>query len=687
MQDVSGLPVPDPITAISQDMKTLIKKIQELRYLDIEDSKIVLPKICVVGDQSTGKSSLIEGMSDIKVPRSAGTCTRCPMEINLSECNRDESWSCKIYLCIKYSYHPGVKIPKEVQSLGPWIEQDRDEIPFITITDKNMVQEALKWAQLAVLNPRKPWPEYVPGQNEGTDDNAYNVKFSPNIIRVDISAPGFPNLSFYDLPGVITQTEDDGDGYMVLLVRKLVKNYISQENCIVILTHTMTDDATNSSAAGIIRGIKGAKKRTLGVLTKPDRIQEGESYDQWRDILDGQKFSLGHGYYVVKNNPNPIVGHSQARREEDAFFDSPPWSSELSDYRGRFGTRRLQTALSHLLLEQIQGCLPRVIAQIDEKAAEINAELQTLPNPPCENMQFILSSKLAELREGIKRHIDGGSEMYPLQRIWRHICQDFKRALVSTRPAVNIMADSDQVSYKVDSDCEVISQTLKRKSPGDGPDRASAAIKRDPDSPPYYSNRFEKYRGPAKVFTWEEIRDIHESTYRAGLPDQTDPRAIESLNKRCVEHWNGPMEVFLGASHKSVRDTLMGLLRVIFQEYHQTSLYRELRDIVHRYLKQLQDEHSQYTAEIFKTEHSKPFTMANDALETYENEAYRILLEERHRARAVRYLDLEGQCPHGDPRREKEIKKVTAEHLGTDQFAREVKTMAVSPSSPVPAMN
>jgi len=40
----------------------------------VEDLDLPHPKIVVVGDQSTGKSSLIEGMSEIKVLRSAGTC-------------------------------------------------------------------------------------------------------------------------------------------------------------------------------------------------------------------------------------------------------------------------------------------------------------------------------------------------------------------------------------------------------------------------------------------------------------------------------------------------------------------------------------------------------------------------------------------------------------------------------------
>ena len=37
---------------------------------------IDIPQIAVIGQQSAGKSSLIEAISGITLPRSAGTCTR-----------------------------------------------------------------------------------------------------------------------------------------------------------------------------------------------------------------------------------------------------------------------------------------------------------------------------------------------------------------------------------------------------------------------------------------------------------------------------------------------------------------------------------------------------------------------------------------------------------------------------------
>lgn len=663
-------------------MQSLVKKIQELRHLGIEDSNIALPKICVVGDQSTGKSSLIEGISDIKLPRSAGTCTRCPMEINLSESGPGTSWTCRVSLTRKYMYDSARRVPRNnKRSLGPWANVEPEDEHFITLTDKAEVQNAIKWAQLAILNPTRPSSDYVPGQNEGTDPIFQYVKFSPNIVRLDISGPDFPNLSFYDLPGVISLTEFDEEIYLVHLVENLVREYISHENCIVLLTQTMTDDATNSRAAKIIRDVKGAKARTLGVLTKPDRIQTGESYLQWREILNGDKFSLGHGYFVVKNDPDPLIEHSQAREEEAEFFSSSPWSTELFDYHERFGTRRLQEALSTLLLEQILGCLPRIISQIDEKASTIDAELLTLPNPPSENVQYILSSTLSQLKDDIRSHIDGGSAKYPLRKLWHHIAKDFKLCLNRTKPTVIITSDSDKFEFKedsgTDSDCQVTSvqRIVKHKAPETPVTHVK--IKREPGTSGYDTNHFDEFIGPAKKFTWEEIREINEDSYRVGLPQQTDPRAIEHMNQISVKHWHGPMNAFLKATHKLVQDMLMRQLEKVFHQYHQTGLYEELKKIIRSYLYNLREDHFRQAMETFDIEWNKPFTMASSTLEHATNEAYQLLKASRHGIRAKYYLDRDGRFPAGDPRREVEMRKLGEAELGPDPFTQEVKMMAV----------
>lgn len=46
-------------------MKGLIQGARNLRKLGIEELGLPLPKLIVVGDQSTGKSSLIEGIRSV----------------------------------------------------------------------------------------------------------------------------------------------------------------------------------------------------------------------------------------------------------------------------------------------------------------------------------------------------------------------------------------------------------------------------------------------------------------------------------------------------------------------------------------------------------------------------------------------------------------------------------------------
>ncbi|KAL3464034.1 P-loop containing nucleoside triphosphate hydrolase protein [Aspergillus heterothallicus] len=674
----------DPISNLAQNMTALVRKIQDLRHIGIEDSHITLPKICVVGDQSTGKSSLIEGMSDIKVPRSAGTCTRCPMEINLSDSEPDQTWTCRAYLSRKYMFDGSSKIrkPKKSEPLGPWVPQDQEDELFTTISDKGQIEEVIKWAQLAILNPGRPSANYVPGENGDIDPSHCQVKFSPNIVRLDISAPGFPSLSFYDLPGVINQAEFDEERYLVNLVENLVKYYICQENCIVLLTQTMTDDVMNSSAARIVRDARGAKDRTLGVLTKPDRVQIGESYAQWIEILEGNKFGLGHGYYVVRNNPDPSVEHFVARREEDEFFRTAPWSTDLNLYQDRFGTRNLQSALSSLLFQQIQGCLPVIITKINEKAARIDNELSTLPAPPSANVPYILCGKLHTLKDRIRCQIEGGFREYPLQKVWTNIAEDFKRSLAITRPTVRLLSDLDKEyicnSRIEDSECELteIHQTPKKlKVDGDEIGSRSRPIKKPTG---YYTVHFDRFTSSAREFSWEEIRDINKESASAGIPQQINPKAIDFMNRLSVEHWREPMMVFIEASHRLVKETLLHELKEVFVQYLQTELYRELRRIIETYLKKLRAEHIAHVEEIYSIEHQRPFTMARSALDKETNAASDLFVRRRFETRANHFLDLQQKYPRGDPRRANEIKKLGVDELGVDIFTLEVKMMATT---------
>jgi hypothetical protein len=73
-------------------------------------------------------------------------------------------------------------------------------IPFSTLYEKRDLEGTIRMAQLATLNPGRDPRIYADGNV--TAHTPTQVPFSPNIISLEIVAPGLPNLSFYDLPGM-----------------------------------------------------------------------------------------------------------------------------------------------------------------------------------------------------------------------------------------------------------------------------------------------------------------------------------------------------------------------------------------------------------------------------------------------------------------------------------------------------
>ena len=59
--------------------KKWVIQLEEIRKTCGSDVKLDLPQIVVIGDQSSGKSSLLSSLFDIPFPENTGTTTRCPI--------------------------------------------------------------------------------------------------------------------------------------------------------------------------------------------------------------------------------------------------------------------------------------------------------------------------------------------------------------------------------------------------------------------------------------------------------------------------------------------------------------------------------------------------------------------------------------------------------------------------------
>lgn len=190
--------------------RELMEMMADLRSMGA-DAFIALPSVVVIGGQSAGKSSLVEAVSGINVPRDSGTCTRCPMECNMS--SHATSWSCTITLRIGFDSN-GLDLQKPLN------------VPFGgTITDRSEFEVWLRRAQAAILNPNVPSATFHAKTVEELRNIKNTLKFSRNVVCVSIEDPDATDLSFYDLPGLIQNEEAE----TVALVKSLAEHYIEKK--------------------------------------------------------------------------------------------------------------------------------------------------------------------------------------------------------------------------------------------------------------------------------------------------------------------------------------------------------------------------------------------------------------------------------------------------------------------------
>ncbi|EJC99984.1 uncharacterized protein FOMMEDRAFT_170072 [Fomitiporia mediterranea MF3/22] len=349
---------------------------QKLRDLGAQ-AFLDVPRIAVIGGQSAGKSSLVEAVSGIRVPRDAGTCTRCPMEVNLI--NSPGAWSCYITLRIEYAIS-GARLPQVLRiPFGPCLSNVDD------------VELALRRAQTAVLNhPKMDSDTFLLKSREDLEyyrtPNAFKagtLKFSRNVVVVDIFDASCANLSFVDLPGLIQNDEPE----VVQLVEDLVSSYI-QGHCLILVTIPMSDDMENQRAMRLALEADQNKSRTIGVLTKPDTLTSGatSARNKWKDMLDGSNKSDNHtlakGYYCVRLSDDAERAENPSREERNAiestfFSTTSPWDTVRD--RSRFGITHLVNDLSRLLTGLLDDMLPTLRKQSQEQLDEARAALQKLP--------------------------------------------------------------------------------------------------------------------------------------------------------------------------------------------------------------------------------------------------------------------------------------------------------------------
>ena len=679
-----------------------------------------MPKIVAVGDQSAGKSSLIEGISEIRVPRESGICTRCPLQIKTTADKRANAvWKCTVSLVKKYDYIGSGSVSGtdlETCAAGPfypWVEKsEATTVTFAEVEDKEQLEHIIRCAQIATLNPRKD-PRLLVDRD--ISDLAIEVEFSPNLIVLSITGPGLPSLTFFDLPGLISNAQNDEDRYNLKLIKNLMRMYVKQDNTIVLTAIPMDQEIETSTASGLLRKDNVAN-RCVGVLTKPDRYTAPDRVAHWNEVLSGKSYKFGYGYYVARQPSSQEIAmgitHAQAREAESAFFESEQWKSRFHGFNERLGTRKLQIALSEMLSRLILKCLPGIVSQVESKRIQIDAQLAKLPEPPANSIQEVITVLMSFERK-VSQFLNDDIHHHALWRGWLKINDGFRRAIADLKPSLLLWTDPPDISdipasttstpqkahmtttsskrtanvavinIGISEDDDTLTATptpSKRLKTQNGAAIVTPTRLKNTQKPSGAMSRASETSVKKKQFKLPEIQTILEYYCANGLGG-IDRRAIDSMILSTLEDWHEPMLAALGAVETELRKMLLQSLEEACAKYRSTELYREMSSLI---LDRFLPSHIRRQGETLKTllalERTKPMTKDRGNFERLEMEEHDHLVKARHRQRVRDYFDVlhesSGKPVSEEVRARGEADDKLRQRLGQDQFRREIEAAA-----------
>ncbi|KAF4507355.1 hypothetical protein G6O67_005999 [Ophiocordyceps sinensis] len=703
---------------IGKNLKECNDTLGELQQLGVSHD-VQLPELVLVGDQSAGKSSLMSGLANLELPRSEGTCTRCPLHIRVS---RNSEWSCRVWLRKDYSYQP----PSDRQisesdvtdkdPFFPWRKRSSTLISeFKTMHDKCEIEEVLRWAQIAILNDEKHHGTFVPGSGstalntplaKAAEETA--AKFSPNIVALEIKGPDLPDLSFYDMPGIFENPADARDDYLVNVVRNLTKAYMAHQSALIICCMPMNSDAENSSTFSLTRRLQ-ASCRTIGVLTKADLLPEG-NHEQWLSIMRGEAHCTGLGYFITSRPQEKDL--EELKKWEEHVFETNSfagWPDTFHPFTARCGIERLKAYLSERLGEEFAKSLPNIKHKVKLYLDKISKQLSNLPELP-ENVEL-------EIQTGLMAFADSSrAKMEEFMRHFNVLPRNFRDCLLEIKPKFTLKDKSDIPVLEIsDDDSDTtsgvttqVTPTPKRHAqhalvtPSKRPRMNGSAngtpvphghIKPEEVSgfvaPPRPTKKtvlpepFSEFRGIGRGFrTLRQVREEMQAKTKAGMPDRISDEVYVDLVKEAVQPWNRPTEAFIKQTMKDLHTELDSTLDHALENLKKRFVYKEARRHVRTFLEDHRKETELALMRLYHDEKERLLTFNEDAFKRYKDEEHVILRRFRHHMRMEaaglptrplgQWSELTAEKRSLDNKnREGEMVK-----LGPDQFERELEVVS-----------
>ncbi|KAF9926654.1 hypothetical protein FBU30_003798 [Linnemannia zychae] len=284
-----------------------------------------------------GKSSVLEALTKLSFPRDKGMCTRFAILVNLRR-----------------------NISLQDNVLSAKIEgDDAFNGLYNAVNPKEKFEGAIKDAVSKLCGPKD--------------------SVSDRVLELTLSGPDLSPLTVIDLPGFIHTTLDTQDAGLPKLIESINARYIKEPRTIILAVVQASIDLHMSNALKQAKLYDPEGDRTVPIITKPDRIENGNDVD-WVDVVLNKVKKMKHGFLMMRNSANDKMNQSweEARQEEAKFFETGVWSSVPADRKGREAVRDF---LGKLLYEHVSKELPALRREIDGTLDRCKKQLVAFGTP------------------------------------------------------------------------------------------------------------------------------------------------------------------------------------------------------------------------------------------------------------------------------------------------------------------